>query len=99
MALDFIKVYRGQPAPEFIYLSDARIPPVVNDAMVKHDLHRLATSSLDSNAYSIIDQVSEDDRSAEETYYKYMGEEMIKQSGLRYVTLHFIVNTNLWRNI
>ncbi len=90
LALDYIKVYRGQPEPEIVFLSDARIPPVVNDAMVKHDLHRLVSSSSDSNDSYIIDEekarkIIEDqtDRSAEETYFKYMGEEMIKQSGLR----------------
>ena len=90
LALDYIKVYRGQMEPEFVYLSDARIPPVVNDAMVKHDLHKLASSPTDSNGSYLIDEetarkVVEDqtDRSAEETYFKYMGEEMIKQSGLR----------------
>lgn len=51
----------------------------------------LATSPSESSiSYSIIDEkkamnVNDDrtDRSAEETYFKYMGEEMIKQSGLR----------------
>jgi len=91
LALDYIKVYRSQPEPEFVYLSDARIPPVVNDVMVKHDLHRLVTtSSSDSGtSYSIIDEerakkaIEEMERSEEETYFKYMGEEMIKKSGLR----------------
>ena len=94
LAIDYIKIYRGQPEPEFVYLSDARIPPVINDGMIKHDLHRLITSPLeDSMSYSIIDDaraknkasgdVTMDHRSAEETYFKYMGEEMIKQSGLR----------------
>lgn len=105
LALDFIKVYRGQPEPEFVYLSDARIPPVVNDAMVKHDLHRLVTtsSSESSTSYSIIDdekasKVNKDkmDRSAEETYFKYMGEEMIKQSGLSYTIIRVAgYNTDL----
>ncbi len=73
-----------------MYLSDARIPPVVNDAMVNHDLHRLATSTVGSSAsYNIIDEAmantgNEDStRIAAETYFKYMGEEMIKLSGLR----------------
>jgi hypothetical protein len=118
LALDYIKVYRGQPEPEFVYLSgnhlkpcplshfllaqyllyslsavnlsDARIPPVVNDAMVNHNLHRLVTSTFGSSAsYSIIDEAiankgNEDKtRIAAETYFKYMGEEMIKLSGLR----------------
>ncbi|KAL9189682.1 hypothetical protein ACHAXT_009357 [Thalassiosira profunda] len=95
LALDYIKVYRGQPEPEFVYLSDARIPPVVNDWMVKHDLHRLVTSSSESrDSYSIIDEeeAKQDilDRSSEETYYKYMGEEMIRQSGLSYTIIRVV---------
>lgn len=86
LALDYIKVYRGTPEPEFVYLSDARIPPVVTDAMVKHDLHRLdsPSSEASTSSYSIL-EVNEDkmDRIPAETYWKYMGEEMIKQSGLR----------------
>ena len=73
-----------------MYLSDARIPPVVNDAMVNHDLHRLVTSTFGSSAsYSIIDEGMANTgnensaRIASETYFKYMGEEMIMLSGLR----------------
>lgn len=90
LAFDYIKVYRGQPEPEFVYISDARIPPVVNDAMVKHDLHRLVTSPVGSCAsYSIIEEEmactgnEANTRIASETFFKYMGEEMIKLSGLR----------------
>ncbi|KAL7440216.1 hypothetical protein ACHAXM_007021 [Skeletonema potamos] len=95
LALDFIKVYRGQPEPEFIYLSDSRIPPVVNDGMVKHDIKRLITNPMESDddVIRIIDENEaqrlrdKKDRSAEETYFKYMGEEMIKQSGLSYTII------------
>jgi len=95
LALDFIKVYRGQPEPEFIYLSDSRIPPVVNDGMVKHDIKRLTTHPMESDddVIRIIDEKEaqkirdKKDRSAEETYFKYMGEEMIKQSGLSYTII------------
>ncbi|KAK1742220.1 hypothetical protein QTG54_006785 [Skeletonema marinoi] len=95
LALDFIKVYRGQPEPEFVYLSDSRIPPVVNDGMVKHDIKRLTTNPMESSndVISIIDDKEaqkvkdKKDRSAEETYFKYMGEEMIKQSGLSYTII------------
>jgi hypothetical protein len=90
LALDYIKVYRGQSEPEFVYLSDANIPPVVQDGMVRDDIRRLATSSLESDSYSIIDEENNKlygkeqmDRIAEETYFKYRGEEIIKQSGLR----------------
>ena len=97
LALDYIKVYRSQSEPEFVYLSDARIPPVVSDSMVKHNLHRLVTSQIGSNApFSIIDEEdmanmgSRDGtaRTLSETYFKYMGEEMIKLSGLRWVFPH-----------
>ena len=96
LALDFIKVYRGQPEPEFVYLSDSRIPPVVNDGMVKHDIKRLITNPIESSQHDVISLIDEkeaqkirdrEDRSAEETYYKYMGEEMIKQSGLSYTII------------
>jgi len=95
LALDFIKVYRGQPEPEFVYLSDSRIPPVVNDGMVKHDIKRLTTNPMESSndVISIINDKEaqkvkdKKDRSAEETYFKYMGEEMIKQSGLSYTII------------
>jgi hypothetical protein len=98
LALDFIKVYRGQPEPEFVYLSDSRIPPVVNDGMVKHDMKRLTTNPIESSSqqHDVIRILDENeaqkirdrtDRSAEETYYKYMGEEMIKQSGLSYTII------------
>ena len=88
LALDYIKLYRGQLEPEFVYLSDSRIPPVVNDRMINHDLHRLQASPTESlsTSYSIIVE-EEQDRSAEETYFKYKGEEMIKQSGLSYTII------------
>ncbi|KAL7472178.1 hypothetical protein ACHAXS_012509 [Conticribra weissflogii] len=96
LALDYIKLYRAQPEPEFIYLSDARIPPVIQDGMVKHDSRKIASSSsgLDSTSNVIIDEQNAKDmrsnyafRTSEETYFKYQGEEIIKQSGLRYVIL------------
>jgi hypothetical protein len=83
LALDYIKLYRGQPEPEFIYLSDARIPPVLQDGMVRDDIHRLVSSSPPKIIDREEDVPEETDRSAEETYFKYKGEEIIKQSGLR----------------
>lgn len=46
LALSYIKVYRSQPEPEFIYLSDARIPPIVRDGTVRHDAKQLVSSSV-----------------------------------------------------
>lgn len=89
LALDYIKLYRGQPEPEFIYLSDARIPPVVQDGMVRDDIHRLVSASDSGQSYNILDGsikpigIDKTDRTPEETYFKYKGEEIIKQSGLR----------------
>ena len=94
LALSYIKLYRIQPEPEFVYLSDARIPPVVQDSQVRHDLHQLlpskATTSSDAGAVQLLDerslqQIASDKmaRSPEETYYKFRGEEVLKGSGLR----------------
>jgi len=96
LALDYIKLYRAQPEPEFIYLSDARIPPVIQDGMVKHDSRKIASSSseLDSSSNVIINEENLKDltstkvhRTPEETYFKYQGEEIIKQSGLSYTII------------
>jgi hypothetical protein len=95
LALSYIKVYRSQPEPEFVYLSDARIPPVLTSNMVRHDVHQLVTTkegeSEDEDSYQLLDQAALTSvaanpmtRSAEETYYKYRGEEILKNSGLSY---------------
>ena len=108
MALAYIKVYREQPEPEFIYLSDARIPPVIRDGMVHHDRKMLLTDDMQDN--NSLDQKSSDgdssstnvatlldekdlqrksmlERSPEETYFKYRGEEILIKSGLSYTIL------------
>ena len=41
LALSYIKVYRSPPEPEFIYLSDARIPPIVKNGMVRDDIRQI----------------------------------------------------------
>ena len=90
LAFSYIKVYRSQPEPEFVYLSDARIPPVIRSNMVRHDALQLVTSegeSEDEDSYKILDLTTVADnpmaRSPEETYYKYRGEGILKNSGLR----------------
>jgi len=40
-ALSYIKLYRSQPKPEFVCLSDTRIPAVVSSDMVRHDMQQL----------------------------------------------------------
>eukprot|EP00536_Pseudo-nitzschia_multiseries_P012593 jgi/Psemu1/244699/estExt_Genewise1.C_4900034 len=96
MALSYIKVYRSQPEPEFIYLSDARIPPVVTDGMVLHDRKVLLThcsspdgTDDDDSSTTLFDEKdlqrrSKLERSPEETYFKYRGEEILVKSGLSY---------------
>ena len=89
LALSYLKVYRLQPEPEFVYLSDARIPPVVGRNMVRHDRRQLIFDS-DSNVgegevIPILDEkaLKSLDRSPEEIYFKFRGEEILKNSGLR----------------
>lgn len=99
LALCYIKLYRSQPEPEFVYVSDARIPPVVRNGMVRHDARMLVTArgngaedEADASSSVLFDEstlktaVAKDKmaRSSEETYYKYRGEEIIKNSGLSY---------------
>ena len=96
LALSYIKLYRSQPEPEFVYLSDARIPPVVRDGMVRHGARQLLPSSANndddqSEIRLLLDEstmtATANDpmgRSPEETYYKYRGEEILKSSGLSY---------------
>jgi hypothetical protein len=37
LAISYIKLYRSQPEPEFVYVSDARIPHVVYNHMIEHE--------------------------------------------------------------
>jgi uncharacterized protein YbjT (DUF2867 family) len=94
LALCYIKLYRSQPEPEFVYVSDARIPPVVRDGMVRHDarqvLSEAPTKDRPADVIRILDEstisAAQDHlaRSPEETYYKFRGEEILKKSGLSY---------------
>jgi len=92
IAFCYIKVYRSQPEPEFVYLSDARIPAEVKNGMVRHDLKRILSDSDGEEVESLLINEEEakrvlqnpKDRSGEELYYKYRGEEILKNSGLQY---------------
>ena len=84
LVFDYIKVYRLQPEPEFVYLSDARIPPVITGGMVRHDRKQIrAKRDVLLDETDIMSPAS-DQRSNEETYYKFRGEEILKSSGLGY---------------
>jgi uncharacterized protein YbjT (DUF2867 family) len=101
MALSYIKVYRIQPEPEFIYLSDGRIPPVIRNGMVQHERrvvltnqHAADAEEEDADAWTTtlfdektLQAISQMDRSPEETYFKYRGEEILKNSGLSYTII------------
>jgi len=96
MALSYVKVYRLQPEPEFVYLSDSRIPPVVKYGMVDHSQRRLLLDSKDkstnnnnNNNIQLLDEktlkdVGSLERSPEEIYFRFRGEEVLKSSGLSY---------------
>jgi len=101
IALSYIKVYRVQPEPEIIYLSDARIPPVIRNGMVQHQKRLLLTDQstgqseeqdADTMITTLLDEktlhtMSQMERSPEETYFKYRGEEILKKSGLSYTII------------
>ncbi|GAX18611.1 hypothetical protein FisN_10Hh182 [Fistulifera solaris] len=95
LALSYIKLYKSQPEPEFVYLSDAQIPPVVQNSMIRHEARQLALagSNDDVNTVKLLDDstfqtLAKDGagrlNSPEETYYKYRGEEIVRNSGLNY---------------
>lgn len=100
LSLSYIKVYRSQPEPEFIYLSDARIPPVIHDGMVQHQSRLIATNNNNdadsttketkkTTATTIFDEndLQKSERTKEETYFKYRGEEILTKSGLSYTII------------
>lgn len=95
LALSYIKLYKAQPEPEFVYLSDAQIPPVVRNSMVRHETRQLALAGGkdDDSSVKLLDDTTfqitaKKDvgriNSPEETYYKYRGEETVRNSGLNY---------------
>ena len=49
LALSYIKVYRSQPEPEFVYLSDARIPSTIQSSMINHDIRQIVPASSSSS--------------------------------------------------
>lgn len=96
LAFSYIKVYRSQVEPEFIYVSDARIPSVVRNNMVKHEARYIEAEDDvgPTNSFRILDENnarkkmknSHLNRSDQETYFKYLGEQILRNSGLWYVT-------------
>ena len=100
LALSYIKLYRAQPEPEFVYVSDARIPPNVKHGMVRHENHQLVSIGPgdDSGGVQLLDDkrlqtASDRDRTEEEVYYKFRGEEILKNSGLSYTIIR-VMNYN-----
>ena len=96
-AICYIKVFCSQPEPESIYLSDARLGDVngmVNrdlkqvivgkkgDRNPQDDVGNIESTTLfdEEEAKRVI--TNKYDRSGKELYYKYCGEEMLKNSGL-----------------
>jgi hypothetical protein len=97
LAFCYIKAYRSQPEPEFVYLSDGLIPPIVLNGMVCHDSKQIRSSDVSGEvgeSATIFDEkeakqviANPKDRSAQETYYKYCGEEILSNSGLSYTVI------------
>ena len=100
LALSYIKLYRAQPEPEFVYVSDARIPPVVKNGMVQHDTRQLISVGGEGGmgGVQVLDEkklqtAADRDRTEEEVYYKFRGEEILKNSGLSYSIIR-VMNYN-----
>ena len=100
LALSYIKLYRAQPEPEFVYVSDARIPPVVKNGMVQHQSRQLIPMGAgeESGVVQLLDDkklktAADRDRTEEEVYYKFRGEEILKNSGLSYTVIR-VMNYN-----
>lgn len=96
LALSYIKLYRSNIEPELVFLSDSRIPPWVRNELVRHDkkqfiLNTAAITSEEDAGYTLFtgDNLNnpilsaETDKGHEATYYKYLGEQLLRQSGLR----------------
>jgi len=89
--------------PEFIYLSDAAIPSNMTPDMVRHDVKQIVsiakeTQTSSDEGYEIFNErrtklstrtsIERGRRlGTTETYYKYIGEQLIKNSGLNYAIL------------
>ena len=74
--------------PEFVYLSDSRIPPKIRSNMVRHDRRQLLSNEQEEDGDTLLDEKTLKEsitleRSSEETYFKFRGEEILKNSGLR----------------
>lgn len=74
--------------PEFVYLSDSRIPPIIRNGMVRHDRRQLLANDGNDDGDMLLDEQTLKksislERSSEETYYKFRGEDILKKSGLR----------------
>lgn len=99
LSFSYVKLYRAQPEPEFVYVSDARIPPIVKNGMVKHENRQLvAAGGGGSGAVQLLDDkklrtAADRDRTEEEVYYKFRGEEILKNSGLSYTIIR-VMNYN-----
>ena len=101
LAFSYIKLYRAQPEPEFVYVSDARIPPIVKNGMVRHESRQIVSMESRDDGTGLVQllddkklQTAADrDRTEEEVYYKFRGEEILKNSGLSYAIIR-VLNYN-----
>ena len=68
LAFTYIKLYRLQPEPEFVHVSDARIPPKVSPDMIRHEEKRLVVpTNLDRNDRSNLQKEDETEHMSSST--------------------------------
>ena len=98
IALSFVKAYLKPQLPEFLYVSSAQIPPNlesgdVNDAMEQIQTHGGGGGAAEGSLFDETDELKSQRERRSEVYWKYRGEEALKNSGVPYSILRVEVRT------
>lgn len=94
LALSYVKAYIRPRLPEFLYVSSAQIPPNISPSDVNDVLEQLSSGSDGSDASIVENSLYDSGEDAKsqrerrsEVYWKYKGEEALKNSGVPYSIL------------
>lgn len=89
IAVSYIKIYRSNIEPEFIYVSDSSIPEIISNQ------ERMAPNTILEQSQNSEKSLNEVElnlgldlrRFSDETYFKFLGEQFLRNSGLSYTIL------------
>lgn len=94
LALSYLKLYRSTIEPEFVYVSDSRIPPVVKQSMIRHETRQIVNEQQQAIITDGLDLLvteeevrSDEHQTFQKAYYKYLGEQILRHSGLSYAVI------------